>query len=136
MSNSFFPNRLFIYRKLHGLSMLDLAQFTGLNKGMISKFEKGTHTPSLSVILKIANYFCCSTDYLTGRTDDPRWMDYLPTAEEAFYHHPDTWQELIEMYQRDKAANPISLSPVFLRACEFIRDDHVREKNEIEKKTT
>lgn len=60
-------------------------------------------------------------------------MDYLPLAEEAFCHHPGTWPELIEMYQRDKAANPIHLAPVFLRSCETIRNEHIREKHEDEK---
>lgn len=132
MINSFFPKRLYVYRKLHGLSMLDLAQFTNLNKGMISKFEKGTHTPSLDVLLKIATYFCCSCDYLIGRLENPHWMDYLPATEEEFYNHPDTWPELAEMYKFNKAANPIHLAPVFLRSCETIRNEHLRRKHEDE----
>ena len=96
---------------------------------MISKFENNINSPSAIVLLKMANYFCVSIDYLLGRSDDPEWSKYLPPAEEAFFNHPDTWSKLIGQYKENKAANPISLAPVFLRSCEIIRENHVYGKH-------
>lgn len=37
----------------------------------ITNWEKGNRFPKDDVLIKIADYFDCSIDYLLGRTDDP-----------------------------------------------------------------
>lgn len=43
----------------------------GLSNGSIGKWEKGSYNPSYGAIVKIADYFNISPDYLLGRTDEP-----------------------------------------------------------------
>lgn len=52
-----------------GLSQTELAKVLGCNKQYISKFEDGTRSLSMSMLVKYADFFDVSTDYLLGRTD-------------------------------------------------------------------
>jgi len=133
-----FADRFSLLRALFGysdpISAADFAQKFGLKRRIIFNYEKGEAKPSFNILIKLADYFCVSTDYLIGRSDDPEWAIHLPRAENLFFNHPDTWSELINQYKQDKATNPISLAPVFLRSCEYIRDDRIRSKQNEEPK--
>lgn len=48
----------------------ELAEYLGLTPKMISFYEKEERFPPHDIILKLANYFNVSTDYLLGRTDE------------------------------------------------------------------
>ena len=41
-------------------------------RGTIGNFENGNKKPSLNMLIKLADYFNVSIDYLVGRTDDPK----------------------------------------------------------------
>ena len=41
-------------------------------RGTIGNFENGNKKPSLDMLIKLADYFNVSIDYLIGRTDDPK----------------------------------------------------------------
>jgi transcriptional regulator with XRE-family HTH domain len=116
-------DRLQTLRKLHQLSLSKFARNINVSKSMIFNFENQVTLPSVEVLTKISNYFCCSMDYLVGRSDNLYWMDYLPQAEEIFFNHPNTSKNLIDSYKHDKATHPIELAPVFLRNYESIRDN-------------
>jgi len=51
-------------RKSASLKQQQLAQILNLDTSSISKYETGKATPSPDVLLKIANYFHVTTDYL------------------------------------------------------------------------
>ncbi|MDQ0202878.1 transcriptional regulator with XRE-family HTH domain [Pectinatus haikarae] len=86
------------------------------------KYEYGTREPKLEILYHIADYFCVSSDWLLGLSDDMKRDYFLTNAERKFYAHPKTSKELIERYKGDKMANPASLAPVLLRTCEAERD--------------
>jgi len=111
-------------RTLSKLSLKDVADDLGIQKGTLGNIERSDKYPSLDMLFKLANYFCISVDYLLGRTDDPQYETYLHLAEEAFFNHPATSKDLIDKYKQDKAAHPIELAPVYLRDYEAIRDEH------------
>ena len=68
MSN--FPQRLKKLREAKGLTMADLSREIGsISQGSLSHYEGGTRTPGLEILLELANYFNCSMDYLSGKTD-------------------------------------------------------------------
>lgn len=46
----------------------DLAKLLGINKNTISKYETGKREPSIDMLIKIADIFDVSVDYLVGRT--------------------------------------------------------------------
>lgn len=53
----------------HDKSQKELAEYIGVLPNVISYFCKGTRTPNTEQIIKIADFFDVTTDYLFGRTD-------------------------------------------------------------------
>ncbi|RNB52681.1 XRE family transcriptional regulator [Brevibacillus gelatini] len=63
--------RVKVLRQTRKILQKDLAEEVGITKQSLSVFEKGSSSPSLDTLVKIANYFNVSVDYLLGRTDNP-----------------------------------------------------------------
>lgn len=60
-----------------------VALLIGVSKGAISAYETDIRQPSYDVLIRLANLYRVSTDYLLGRTDD-RTLDISGlTAHEA-----------------------------------------------------
>ena len=51
-----------------GISIWQLANELGISNGVIKKWEKST-SPKVTTLIKIAEYFDVSLDYLVGRSD-------------------------------------------------------------------
>ena len=64
--------RLKELRKKKGLSQLRLATELNTTQNTISRYETGEREPGIDELIKIADYFNISVDYLIGRTDDPK----------------------------------------------------------------
>lgn len=70
MSTNKFTERLKVLRAKKNMSQTALANELGINQGqVISFYETGSRTPDLEMLIKIANYFNVSTDYLLGLSD-------------------------------------------------------------------
>lgn len=65
-----FPDRLKELREKRELLGKDLAKIMGVEPATITNWEKGNRFPKYDVLIKIADYFDCSLDYLLGRTND------------------------------------------------------------------
>ncbi|MBQ6893687.1 MAG: helix-turn-helix transcriptional regulator [Clostridia bacterium] len=63
--------RLRELRKSKGISQLKLALDLNTNQNTISRYETGEREPGISELIRIADYFDVSIDYLVGRTDTP-----------------------------------------------------------------
>ena len=65
--------RLKQLREKTGLSQAKLAKalLGVVSRSVIARYETGDCFPSYPVLIKIADYFNVSTDYLLGRTDNP-----------------------------------------------------------------
>lgn len=50
--------------KLHGLSRTELEVAAGLSNGSIGKWERSVYGPSITQLMKVANYFRVSVDAL------------------------------------------------------------------------
>lgn len=57
--------------QINNVSAYKFSMDTDIPQSLISNWKKGIKTPSFENILKIANYFDVSADYLLGRTDVP-----------------------------------------------------------------
>ena len=51
------------------LSQTQLAQILNLSQRSLSHYENGTREIPTGILIKIANYFNCSIDYLLERTE-------------------------------------------------------------------
>ena len=65
--NAAFPQRLQTLREKQRLSRRTLAELRGLSKNMISLYERGEKAPSVDALIKLADYFGVSIDFLLGR---------------------------------------------------------------------
>ena len=63
--------RLKELRKKRNISQLKLALDLSMNQNTISRYETGEREADYSTLIKIADYFGVSIDYLLERTDDP-----------------------------------------------------------------
>lgn len=63
--------RLKELRKKKGLSQLRLATELNTTQNTISRYETGEREPGIIELIKIADYFNVSVDYLIGRTENP-----------------------------------------------------------------
>ncbi|MBQ9942549.1 MAG: helix-turn-helix transcriptional regulator [Christensenellaceae bacterium] len=63
--------RLRELRKEKGISQLKLALDLNINQNTISRYESGLREADYQTLIKIADYFNVSIDYLLRRTDNP-----------------------------------------------------------------
>lgn len=64
--------RLKQMRKEKGISQLKLAIELNTNQNTISRYETGEREPGINELIRIADYFNVSIDYLLERTDNPK----------------------------------------------------------------
>ena len=64
--------RLKEVRKAKGISQLKLALELNTSQNTISRYETGEREPGLVELIKIADYFDISVDYLLERTENPQ----------------------------------------------------------------
>ena len=63
-----FGKRLAELRAKMGISQYELAQRLHFSRGQIANYEQGTREPDFQTLVKIADFFDVSLDYLLGRT--------------------------------------------------------------------
>ncbi|MBO5214593.1 MAG: helix-turn-helix domain-containing protein [Clostridia bacterium] len=66
-----FGRRLFSIPLPEGMSYYKLAHICGMGTSGLSKWRDLKRVPKLDVLIKLADYFGCSVDYLVGRTNIP-----------------------------------------------------------------
>ncbi len=49
-----------------------LASLLHINQNTYSQYETGLHQPPITVLVKLADYYGVSVDYLLGLTDNPK----------------------------------------------------------------
>ena len=55
-------------RKERGIYQKEVAAYLNVTVATISNYEKGVHTPDLNTLIKLADFYDVSTDYLLQRT--------------------------------------------------------------------
>lgn len=84
--NSDFPRIITFLRKERGLSQKQVASDLGISQALLSHYEKGIRECGLDFLVKAAEYFEVSCDYLLGRTVQRKLAsvtaDELPDSDE------------------------------------------------------
>lgn len=65
-----FSTRLKELRMSKNLRQEQVANLIGVNKSAISTYENDIRQPSFEILVRLANLYRVSTDYLLGRTDN------------------------------------------------------------------
>ena len=63
--------RLKVLRKKRHISQLKLAMDLNMNQNSISRYENGEREADYKTLIRFADYFNVSIDYLLERTDNP-----------------------------------------------------------------
>ena len=63
--------RLKELRKARRITQLKLAMDMNLTQNTVSRYETGEREPGIAELVRIADYFHISVDYLLERTDNP-----------------------------------------------------------------
>jgi transcriptional regulator with XRE-family HTH domain len=66
--NSYFPRIITLLRKERGLSQKAAAEDLGISQALLSHYEKGIRECGLEFVVKVADYYDVSCDYLLGRS--------------------------------------------------------------------
>ena len=64
-----FQERLIEQRKLNAVTQRQMADFLNIAQPSYIRYENGSSEPSLACLVKIADYFDVSVDYLLGRAE-------------------------------------------------------------------
>ena len=67
-----FCDRLKEVRKKAGLPQEEVAQQLNIPYSTYRRYEQGGTEPTISDAARMANFFCVSLDYLSGRSGDPK----------------------------------------------------------------
>ena len=79
--------RLKQLRKARGISQLNLAMHLNTNQNTISRYETGEREPAINDLIKIADFFNVSVDYLLERTDNPNMQkqEVIPCRDDFLF---------------------------------------------------
>jgi transcriptional regulator with XRE-family HTH domain len=104
-----FAERLKLLRTERELTRLALSKLTGISHSSINMYERGEREPGLETLEIIADYFNVDMDYLLGRQDTLRRIDFssLDTVAEKT-EHPSILSQVKKEYS-ENAATALSL---------------------------
>ena len=61
-----------VLRKEKGLTQIALQMHTGIEQALLSKFENGERIPPTDTLIRLADFYEVSIDYILCRTDNPK----------------------------------------------------------------
>lgn len=64
-------NNLKLLRTSKGYTQIALQMKTGIEQALLSKFENGERVPPTETLIKLADFYNVSIDYILCRTDNP-----------------------------------------------------------------
>ena len=65
-------NNLKSLRKSKGYTQIALQMKTGIEQSLLSKFESGDRSPPTETLIRLADFYDVSIDYILCRTDNPK----------------------------------------------------------------
>ena len=66
-----YQRRLRDLREDHDKTQQDIADILGTSQTMYARYERGANELPVRHLIKLAEYYHVSTDYLLGRSNDP-----------------------------------------------------------------
>ncbi|MBS5983903.1 MAG: helix-turn-helix transcriptional regulator [Clostridium butyricum] len=76
--------RIKLLRKEHGITQDQLAEYINVSRSSVNGYENDGVEPSLNVLVKIADRFNVSLDYLLERTEEKYNINILDTDTKDF----------------------------------------------------
>ena len=70
-----YRRRLRDLREDHDITQQDIADVLGTSQTMYARYERGANELPVRHLVKLAEYYQVSADYLLGRSDEPHAAD-------------------------------------------------------------
>lgn len=64
-------NNLKLLRKAKGYTQLSVQMQTGIEQALLSKYETGERVPPTETLIRLADFYNVSIDYILCRTENP-----------------------------------------------------------------
>lgn len=81
-------------REERNVTQIKLAVDLGVSQELISRYELGYSFPQPNMLIRLADYFNCSIDYLLGRTDITTPIKILASTKDTI-----EYSRIIEKYE-------------------------------------
>lgn len=65
-------NNLKLLRQQNGYTQIAVQMKTGIEQSLLSKFENGERIPPTETLLRLADFYGVSIDYILCRTENPK----------------------------------------------------------------
>ncbi len=109
--NTTFPRVLTLLRKERGISQKEAALSLKISQALLSHYEKGIRECGLDFVVRAADYYGVSCDYLLGRTVDKSGavisVDAIPDGDAAGDNQPSG--NVLPVLQKKLVVNAINL---------------------------
>lgn len=107
--------KIFTLRENKEIGQKELAKLLHVSVSTISNYEHNIHQPALRTIIKIADYFNVSVDYLLNRTNYQYPMSYLEQPLIDNYSCSDILNTVIQLSSSSKSTLMEQLDLLSLR---------------------
>ena len=89
-----FGERIRSLRESMNYSQVKFAETFGIGQSSVVRYEKGEASPALELLVKIADYYDVSLDYILGRTDNTQGKLYDCKPKNGY---PADMENFVEM---------------------------------------
>lgn len=111
-------NRLKKLRNEYKLTQQKLADKLGINRATIAGYETKNVEPGHEILIELANFFNCSTDFLLGNSNERSTVDDIKStiaSDPELEHFWDDFlkrKDLQELYKQTKNLSPKAIKQV------------------------
>lgn len=118
--NQSFPRIITLLRKERGLSQKSAAESLGVSQALLSHYEKGIRECGLDFVVKTAEFYGVSTDYLLGRSPNRSGatitVEDLPESDTAF-RDPKMQGSMLPVLNKKLIGNSLNIIFSLLQEC-------------------
>lgn len=118
--NQSFPRIITLLRKERGLSQKSAAESLGVSQALLSHYEKGIRECGLDFVVKTADFYNVSTDYLLGRSPTRSGatitVDDLPESDTAV-KDPKMQGSMLPILNKKIIGNSLNVVFALLQEC-------------------
>jgi transcriptional regulator with XRE-family HTH domain len=118
--NQDFPRIITLLRKERGLSQKSAAESLGVSQALLSHYEKGIRECGLDFVVRTADFYSVSTDYLLGRSPSRSGatitVDELPEGD-TISTDPKGQGSMLPILQKKLLSNTLNILFLLLQEC-------------------
>ena len=89
-----FSESLKRFRSAYNLKQKDIATRLGMKQPLYQRYESGETVPAITFIIKLADAYNVSADYLLGRSDSPHPTNFDEREVKEAFKIRDLWKQL------------------------------------------